>query len=200
MRLDINLATRPYEDSRQFWLRWGTGLAILGIVSLLLLYSVAYGMVASWRDRATIHEAERQIKVLDGERASKQAMLSRPENRTTRDRSDFLNDLFQRKAFSWTKVFEELERVMPAGLHVVSIKPNLDPDTNQLEITLTVAGESRTRAWELVRKMENSERFQQVQIKSENSLENSRAGDNVTFDISGIYIPETTLASNRSAR
>ncbi len=26
MRLDINLASQPYEDARQFWLRWGTAL------------------------------------------------------------------------------------------------------------------------------------------------------------------------------
>ena len=31
MRIDINLATQPYEDPRRFWLRWGGALAALGI-------------------------------------------------------------------------------------------------------------------------------------------------------------------------
>ena len=29
MRLDINLATRPYEDAREFWVRWGLGVGLL---------------------------------------------------------------------------------------------------------------------------------------------------------------------------
>ena len=37
MRVEINLGTHPYEDSRQFWVRWGGGLAALSVVSLLLL-------------------------------------------------------------------------------------------------------------------------------------------------------------------
>ena len=194
MRLDINLASHPYEDSRQFWLRWGAGLAFLGIVTLVLLYSVIGGWIAASRDRATINKAEKQIASLNNESASKQALLNRPENRTMRDRSEFLNDLFQRKAFSWTKVFEELERVMPVRLHVVSIKPETDSDTGQLRIALLVAGESRERAWELVHKMEASKRFQQTYIKAESPVENSRQGDNVQFEISAVYLPENEVA------
>ena len=37
MRVDINLATQPYEDARQYWVRSGGALVALGIVSVLLL-------------------------------------------------------------------------------------------------------------------------------------------------------------------
>ena len=37
MRLDINLATRPYEDAREFWARWGLGVGLLAIFTLPLL-------------------------------------------------------------------------------------------------------------------------------------------------------------------
>ena len=76
--------------------------------------------------------------------------LNLPANRGTRDRAQFLNDLFLRKAFSWTKLFEDLEQVMPPRLHVVSIRPERTLD-NQLEIKIVVAGESRDRAIELVK-------------------------------------------------
>ena len=105
-----------------------------------------------------------------------------------RDRSQFLNDLIERKAFSWTQVFEDLERVMPARIHVVSIRPEVDED-NQLEIKLQVAGESRDRVNELVRKMEESPRFKQPQIKSETQQSGQAAGDNVEFAISALYVP-----------
>jgi hypothetical protein len=79
---------------------------------------------------------------------------------------------------------------MPPRLHVVSIQPVKGTD-NQLQIKLVVAGESRDRAIDLVRKMEGSQRFQQTQIEAESSQTTSIPGDNVRFDISALYIPET---------
>jgi type IV pilus assembly protein PilN len=189
MRVDINLATRPYEDSGPLLVRWGGALAVLGLFTVILLYSVIAGWAAARRDRSLIQQREQQIAERDQEKAKAEATLNRPENRSTRDRSQFLNDLFQRKAFSWTKVFEDLERVMPPRLHVVSIQPEMASD-NQLAIKLVVAGESRERALELVRKMESSQRFQQTQIEQESTQNGQTPGDNVQFNISASYVPE----------
>jgi len=189
MRVDINLATQPYQDARRFWLRWGGALVALGLLTLILLYSVLTGWVSARKDRDLIRQREAQIAARDQERAQAEALLSRPENRSTRDRSQFLNDLFQRKAFSWTKVFEDLERVMPPRLHVVSIRPEMGSEAG-LNIKLVVAGESRERALDLVRKMEASQRFQQTRIDQETAQIGQSAGDKVQFDISAVYVPE----------
>ncbi len=198
MRLDINLATRPYEDARQFWMRWGSALFALSVVTVLLLYFTVSGLLIAQQDRKLIRERHAQIAQRDAERAKAQATLNLAQNRTMRDRSQFLNDLFERKAFSWTKVFEELERVMPARLHVVSIRPDTSPD-NELIINLTVAGESRDRALELVRKMEGSRHFQQTQIKSETTQTGLSSGDNVLFEISASYIPDVATSGHGGA-
>jgi len=197
MRIDINLATRPYENLQKFWLRWGGPLAVLGIVTLVLLYSVTVGLILAHRDNKLIREREAQIASRDQEKAAALALLSMPQNSIIRDRSQFLNELFQRKAFSWTKVFEDMEQVMPARLHVVSIKPEMSED-NQLEIKLSVAGESRDRALELVRRMEASKRFQQTHIESEGVL-SAVGGDNVQFEITAQYIPEPAKAKATTA-
>jgi type IV pilus assembly protein PilN len=137
-----------------------------------------------------IRQYEQQIAARDKEKAEAQALMNSPQNATTRDRSQFLNDLFYRKAFSWTRVFEDLERVMPPRVHVVSIQPELGVN-NELAIKLVVAGDSRERALELVRKMEASRHFQQTEIQQE-SAESGTAnqGDRVKFDISALYVPE----------
>ncbi|MBZ5719470.1 MAG: PilN domain-containing protein [Acidobacteriia bacterium] len=195
MRLDINLASHPYEDVRQFWLRWGGGVAALGIVTLMLLYFAVSGFVTARKDRSLIQQAQQQIATRDQEKAQAEALLGLPQNRSTRDRSQFLNDAFQRKAFSWTRVFEDLEQVMPPRLHVVSIRPDMSPD-DLLEIKLVVAGESRERAEELVRKMEGSQRFQQTHINLERTQAGSQTpGDAVQFDISALYVPEKGTGS-----
>jgi type IV pilus assembly protein PilN len=190
MRVDINLASHPYEDVRQFWLRWGGALAALGLVTLMLLYFAISGFVSARKDRALIQKAQQQIATRDQEKAQAEALLGLPQNRSTRDRSQFLNDAFQRKAFCWTVVFEDLERVMPPRLHVVSIQPDMSAD-DLLEIKLVVAGESRERAEELVRKMESSQRFQQTHINLERTQASGQTpGDAVQFDISALYVPD----------
>jgi type IV pilus assembly protein PilN len=189
MRVDINLATQPYQDARQFWLRWGGALVALSLLTLILVYSALTGWVSARKDRNLIRQREAQIADRDREKTQAETLLNRPENRSTRDRSQFLNELFQRKAFSWTKVFEDLERVMPPRLHVVSIRPEMGADAG-LNIKLVVAGESRERALELVRKMEASQRFQQTRIDQETSEVRQTPGDNVQFDISAVYVPE----------
>ena len=189
MRLDINLASRPYEDERRFWMRWGGAVFALGLFTLILLFFAISGIVQARRDRALIEQNRQQIIARDRERAQAEELLSMAQNRSTRDRSQFLNALFERKAFSWTKVFEDLEQIMPKQLHVVSIQPDLSAE-NELQIKIVVAGEERSRALELVRRMEESRRFHQTHIAEERTHEKGQVGDNVEFDINAVYIPD----------
>jgi type IV pilus assembly protein PilN len=192
MRLDINLASHPYEDAGEFWRRWGTGLIVLAVVTVLLSGFTLWGWYRAHNERVAIEKIKQGIGELDGKLARAQAVINKPENRTMRERSDYLNSLFQQKALSWTNVFEELERVMPPGLHVVSIKPEITKE-NQLELKLVVAGTSRERALELVRKLEESKRFQRTQIEQEGNVAFQGSGDQVQFQISALYAADFPL-------
>ncbi len=192
MRLDINLATHPYEDAGEFWRRWGTGLIVLAIITVLLSGFTLWDWYHAHSQRVAIEKIKQGIVELDSRLARSQAVLNKPENRSMRERSDYLNGLFQQKALSWTNVFEELERVMPPGLHVVSIKPEITKE-NQLELKLVVAGTSRERALELVRKMEESKRFQRTQIDQEGNLALQGGSDQVQFQISALYAADFPL-------
>src|SRR5579862_2812962 len=141
MRLNINLASQPYEDARQFWMRWGTAVGALAIVTLALLVIDTTGWLNARRDRAAIAQKRTLIAQRDDIRLHAEEFLNRPENRTTRDESQFLNGLIERKAFSWTRVLENLEKVMPPHVHLVAISPQLDAD-NQLALKMIVAGDS----------------------------------------------------------
>jgi type IV pilus assembly protein PilN len=188
MRLDINLASQPYEDARQFWMRWGTATVAVAILTLILLTITIRGGVYARQDHRLMSQTRDLIAERDRMRASAEAFLNRPENRTTRDTSQFLNELIERKAFSWTRVLENLETLMPARVHLVTINPQLNED-NQLGLKMTVAGDSAERAIELARRMEESRRFTETNITSVRKTQ-STTGDAEQADIVATYVAE----------
>ncbi len=186
MRFRINLATQPYEDARRFYLVWGSLLA----AALLLSALMAWFAVHEWRssrDMALkIRDLHTRIAQLDRQRETAEAILNRPENRDVRERSRFFNELIARKAFSWTQVFADLEKVMPPRLQVTAIRPDVKDD--RLRLAIQVEGEAREPALELVRRMEQSTTFRQPQVVSESTAsENNRP--QVKFEIVTGYVP-----------
>ena len=89
-----------------------------------------------------------------------------------------------------------MERIVPRGLHVVSIRPEIN-EQNQLEVRLTVAGESRDRANEMVRKLEENPHFTGAAILNETAqLSSNQQTPMVQFDISALYVPDSTRGTS----
>ena len=196
MRLDINLASQPYEDARLFWMRWGTAVGAVGLLTLILLVLDVTGWIAARHDHAAISQKRDLIAQKDQVRIDAEKILGLPQNRSTRDESQFLNQLIERKAFSWTRLLENLEKVMPPRVHIVSINPQLDQD-NQLALKMSVAGESRDRALELVQRMNASGRF--AAYMERESKVDSQTGDTVQVEMTATYIPEAFTAPKATA-
>src|SRR3981081_691431 len=194
MRLDINLATRPYEDAREFWVRWGFGVGLLGLLTLILLGLAVRGWANAGMARHNLAQLQAQIAERDSERATAQAFLDMSANRSTRAQSQFLNGLIQRKAFSWTRVLEDLERVMPANLHVVSLRPELN-EQSQMQLDMKVACDTRSAAVELVHRMAGSAPLHGAQMVSEG--QSGETGSGVFASVVAIYVPDTADRSGK---
>jgi type IV pilus assembly protein PilN len=192
MQFNINLASQPYEAAREYRRRMTALLVALAVLTLGLLGYIIQQAVASRDINRQTAEVKRELTSLDAEKAQAQAILNRPANRVVADQSQFLNELFARKALSWTRVFSEMEKIMPPNLHVVSMKPEYSAN-NQLLVHMVVATDSRDRAVELVRRMEKSPHFRQPQVVAENVLnqgeQSGPGGGNIQFDIAAVYVP-----------
>jgi type IV pilus assembly protein PilN len=186
MRTRINLATQPYEDARSFYLQWTGLILLLLIVTAALVAVVVRSHTASRDIAAKVAQERREIAEVDRERAAAEAILNRPENRDVRDKSRFLNALIARKAFSWTQVFSDMEKIVPSRVRIVSIHPDINP-SNQLEIHLEAIGDSRDKAIELVRRMEESPTFREPQVRVERVAERDAGVD---FTIVAQYVPQ----------
>jgi hypothetical protein len=187
MRLDINLASHPYQDARSFYLRWVTALVLVLLFTAGMTAFAIYDWRGTRENARKLAQVRQQITKLEAERQENEAILNRPENRGTRDRSQYVNGLIARKSFSWTQVFSDLEKIMPARVHVLSITPELKED-RQIAIKMRVAGDSDEKTFELARKMEQSRRFREIQVLDYSAPPGQQ--DRVQVVISALYVPD----------
>lgn len=196
MRININLASTPYENARRFYVRWGLVLALMIAVTVLLVIAAERSWRANHVLSRSISEEQARLDKLNDQEKSDRAILDQAKNQDVRERSQALNALIVRKSFSWTRIFSDLEKMMPTRLHVVSIAPQLSK-TNELQIRMTVAGASREKAIELAQNMEKSPDFRDPQIISESLIagKGQQQGDVVNFNIVAQYAPSLKPAA-----
>jgi type IV pilus assembly protein PilN len=166
MRIPINLASDPFRRDRPLLV----GSAALGIVlSLLLIYQVIY--IVSERHQAAdiriaIDQQNARLKEIAAQQAKLNGTLRRPENAEVLERSLFLNTLIERKAISWTKIFEDLEKVMPYNVRLVSVRlPEVDSH-NQVLLDMVVGAKDVPPILELFKRLEGSPQFGNTSVQS----------------------------------
>jgi type IV pilus assembly protein PilN len=167
MFISLNLASRPFSDQRPTLVRMRIAM------SALVLAAVVLGLVLRVVHRKAV-EAHTHLHSLDGEIANilreqqgYQFMMSEPENARTQVETRNLNQLFNQKAFSWTLVMVNLETVLPAGVRVTAIEPQVSK-TGRITLHLRVFG-PRDRSIDLVQNLENSKCFFQPRIVNEST-------------------------------
>jgi len=205
MRVNVNLATQKYEDARAFFARWGSAVAAAALVTILLGTLAVLNYSDTEKDRKSSSDTRRQIAEIESGRIANDAILNRPENRDTREQARFWNDVIDQKSFSWTRLFSDMEKIMPARAFVMSVKPALDADkldlARGLKLDLVIGGEKHDDAVELVRKMEGSDHFGQPHITAESVTTPARGGQAVVeFHIETFYAPATPTRSQAGAR
>jgi FtsZ-interacting cell division protein ZipA len=106
------------------------------------------------------------------------------------------------RAFSWTQLFNDLQRIMPRRAYLVSVAPELTED-NKVKLKLTIKGERHEDALELQKRMETSERFRQPKIEQEQPQKETRPGQASTiwtFQIESQYVPPAPLNMRASGK
>jgi hypothetical protein len=166
LRVPINLASEPFRRDRPL-LVGSTALAIL--LTLLLIYQVV-DIVSERHQAADIRIAiDRQnarLKSIEADQAKLNATLRRPENAVVLERSAFLNTLIERKAISWTKIFADLEKVMPYNVRLVSVRlPEVDSN-NQVLLDMVVGAKEVPPILELLKRLEGSPQFGPTSVQS----------------------------------
>lgn len=166
MRLNINLASRKYEDVRRFFLRWGVALAVLSGLTILLATLAFFSYARAAKSGREIKELQQKVDALKKQRDQLRDFENRPENLDVTQQKKFWNAQIARRNLSWTQLFNDLQRIMPDRAFLNSVQPELTRD-NRLMLKLVIAGEKRDDARELQKRMEDSPHFHAPHIVDE---------------------------------
>ena len=165
MRIRVNLASRPFVELRPFFLRLRIIMGALAVVAIGLLIWMHFLNKKLAVARAQMDQLQAATQRAQNEKAANERQMRQPENAAVLARAHFLNTLFLKKSFSWTAVMMDLETVLPSGVQITAIEPQISAD-GEVTIRLRVGGD-RDRAIQLVRNLERSKRFLQPQLTTE---------------------------------
>src|SRR4051794_7684048 len=141
MKIPINLASQPFRRDRALL---AGSIAVCAVLVLTLGALVSLG-VADHRQmadtRAEIARLNARVRTLTAEQADVDAVLRKPENAEVLEGTAFLNDLLARKGISWTRIFADLEKVLPYNVRLIQIHPAVDAQ-NRVTLDMQVGSES----------------------------------------------------------
>jgi type IV pilus assembly protein PilN len=168
MRISVNLATRPFVELRPMFARLRLAMGVLAVLAVGLGFWL-HGLNAKASvAQAQMNALKAKTVKFQQERSANEARMRQPQNMAVLERSQFLNAVFARKSFSWTAVMMDLEKVLPAGVQVTSIEPQITKE-GDVNIRMRVSGD-RDRAVLLVRNLETSQRFVAPRLAGEQAL------------------------------
>ena len=185
IHVPINLATEPFRRDRPLLV----ASSVLGLALVALLGFQISTIVHERHQAADIHTTidglNSQIRAIATEQAKLNATLRRPENSEVLERSLFLNTLIDRKAISWSKIFADLEKVMPYNVRLVSVRlPEVDLQ-NEVLLDMVVGADDVQPVLQLLRKLETSPQFGPAEVP--NSIPPSQTDKIFKYHVSVSY-------------
>ena|SRR4051794_20830331 len=165
----INLASQPFRRER-------AQNVVLGLACALLLCSFLAGLSLVFSERAKAESIRREIA---SEQAELQrfrrdeggfaSFLAKPDNAEVFSRNVFLNELIARRAVSWTVVFRDLEKTLPAnmrleGLRLPQVSGQDATGTNRVLLDMIVGTAQPETFIELLKRLQQSPLFGAAQV------------------------------------
>ena len=161
MRLPLNLASQPMRRDRPILVA-SAAVAVLLCISLVALIGLAITDRRNMNEtRRAIERVQAQLNKTNAAQAQIDAQMRLPENATVLYRNLMFNQLIQRKGISWTRIFADLEKVLPHNVRIASIRPTLN-GRNQLSLEMVVAADTPEPVIGFITNLEQSDVFGDV--------------------------------------
>jgi type IV pilus assembly protein PilN len=185
MQMRINIATKPLQTHRRFFAFSAVTGTLAAVLFLLLGWHVnsVRKADAAFRSQsaATLHRMEALIV----ERQDLERFFSEPSNAQLHDRATFVNSIMDARSFNWTRMFMDLETILPNGVHVLSVEPK--QVNGQAAVKLTVGASNEEEKQQFLRALEQSGTFSHLQLTNIRAPHQESTGDHMILELTVIY-------------
>ena len=188
--LDINLATRPFYNERVVHvvlLLLGTGAFLLMALGGQSVYELSTSHAEVIR---TAELAEAETGTIAQETLGLQENISDDELEALRLSAAEANRLIDQRVFSWTDLFNVIERTLPNRVMLTGLRPTGTSDN--LTLTIGVIGERITDIEQFIDQLEASQSVTNVLARQEQRTEDGMYSAQLIGEFSG-SIPGVTL-------
>lgn len=185
MILGVNLATQPFETHRRFRVFSAASGAVLALACFFLAWRAYALRKAETTFRIESAGAVREIDALSSQREELDRFFSQPENAKLHDRASFINTIIDARSFNWTRMFMDLEKILPIGVHVISIEPK--QVNSQASVKLVLGAASDEAKIKFLQSLEHSSAFSHLQLVGVHAPTQESAGDTVIIELTVIY-------------
>jgi len=185
MKVRLNLATAPLENNRRFI----AGAGLLGLIGIGVFLALSLHTIYTWRSnrqiRTEISNYQKNIRMLEQQQSALRSYFQLAQTREVTERAAFLNSLIDQRSFPWTKVFMDLEHLLPTGVRVVTIAPKMEKGV--VEVTLVVGAINDEAKLKFLKALEESKEFSGVELKQEQRPSKSNAQEQVLLQLVAKY-------------
>jgi type IV pilus assembly protein PilN len=186
MRIRLNLATKPLETHRKFV----AGSGLLGVVAVIIFLSLGWHVYlarkANAEMRAKSAKILQQVAELEQQRASLEHFFNLDANRNLHDRAAYINSLIDARSFNWTLMFMDLEKVLPAGVRVVSIEPK--QVKGRIEVKFIIGASSDEAKLKFLKALEASKTFTSIELIAVQHPTSGTSPDQIVVELSAEYL------------
>lgn len=159
MKIPINLASDPFRRDRPILIATGVVAALLAVLLGSLVYLIAAERARLGDTRARVNRLNQELAAISAEQARLDATLRQPANASILERSLLLNTLVERKSVSWTKIFADLEAVMPPNVRLIQVRLPQINSRNEVLLDMVVGSQSPEPVITFLKQLQASPRF-----------------------------------------
>ncbi len=163
MRIPINLSSEPFRRDRPMILASAAGSVVLALLLAFMIFLVVSERARAKENRIAVDRLNNQLHTIAAEQAEYEAFLRQPANAEVLERSLLLNTLVERKSVSWSKIFSDLESVMPYNVKLIQVRLPAITSHNEVLLDMTVGATAPEPVIAFLKKLEESPLFGPVE-------------------------------------
>ncbi len=165
----VNIASQPFRRERAQNAAFALICAGLTFSLLVLLTLILHSRAQAADLRRMIAAENNELRRLERDDLQFSAVLAKPENADVFSRSVFLNEIIARRAVSWTRVFKDLETVLPFNVRLMGIRlPQVAAEdgsgSNHVQLDMLVGADRADAVISLLKNLQTSKLFGPAQV------------------------------------